>query len=192
MILPVVAYGDPVLKLECEDIDVSEKEAIQQLIIDMWETTYNANGVGLAAPQIGKPIRLFLVDTAQVEPEEGEEFEGIKKVFINPEIIDEWGDPWFFNEGCLSLPKIREDVERLPNIRINYLDENFEEHEEDFDGFSARVIQHEYDHIEGIVFTDHLKPLKRKLLKGKLDDISKGKVNMGYKMRYPLVSKRKR
>jgi peptide deformylase len=183
MILPIFAYGQPVLKKEAVPIDPDYPE-LAGLIENMWETMYNANGVGLAAPQVGLAIRLFIVDTAQVM-EEGKEAEGIKKVFINAEILEEEGEPWIYEEGCLSIPHINGDVERLPEVRIHYLDENFEAHEETFSGINARVIQHEYDHIEGILFLDHLKPLKRKLIKRKLDNIRKGKIEVDYRMKFP-------
>ncbi len=187
MILPIVAYGDPVLKEVCKPIPKDYPE-LDLLIENMFETMYQANGVGLAAPQIGKDVRLFIVDTAQMldDDEETEEV-GIKKVFINAEIVEEYGDDWSYNEGCLSIPTIREDVNRAEGILIRYYDENFEQHEEEYDGISARVILHEYDHIEGILFTDLLKPLKRKLLRKKLNDISKGKISGDYKMRFPKL-----
>jgi peptide deformylase len=161
----------------------------------MWETMYNANGVGLAAPQIGLPIRLFLVDTGpfaddeELAPEEQEALKNFKKVFINAKIEEESGTNWAFNEGCLSIPDIREDVTRKDTIEISYLDENFKPHKETYDGILARVIQHEYDHIEGILFTDKLSSLKKRLLKGKLVNISKGKINVEYKMRFPDLKK---
>lgn len=184
MILPIYAYGQPVLKKMAEDIDENYPE-LKTLIENMWETMYNAQGVGLAAPQIGLPIRLFLVDTIQNEEdkEEGEP-KGIKKVFINAEKIEEAGKPWAYEEGCLSIPDIRGDVNRPPQLRIRYFDENFQEHEEVFTGINARVIQHEYDHIDGVLFTEHLKPLKRKLVRRKLDNIRKGKIAVDYKMKF--------
>lgn len=184
MILPVFAYGHPVLKKKCTDIDANY-EGFEKLLSDMWETMYNSEGVGLAAPQIGKAIRLFLVDTEQIERDEKEESEpGIKRAFINAQMIEETGKPYSYEEGCLSIPNIRGDVSRQPTIRIRYVDENFVEHEETFTGINARVIQHEYDHIEGILFTEHLSPLKRRLIRRKLDAISKGKINLDYKMRF--------
>jgi len=161
----------------------------------MWETMYNAFGVGLAAPQIGRPIRLFLVDSSpfaedeELELQEREELKKLKRVFINPTIVEEEGEEWAFNEGCLSIPEIREDVFRKPKIVIEYQDENFKEHRETFTGLAARVIQHEYDHIEGILFTDKLSSLKKRLLKGKLSGISKGKIKIDYKMRFPEMKK---
>ena len=149
----------------------------------MFETMYSSKGVGLAAPQINKSIRLFVIDASPFA-DEYPELEGWKKVFINPQILVEEGEEWDFNEGCLSIPGIREDVERKPELILEYEDENFELHEEKFDGVVARVIQHEYDHLEGILFTDHLSPLKKRLLKGKLNDISKGIVDVNYKMKF--------
>ena len=192
MILPIVAYGDPVLKKTAIEIDQSYPDLLQ-LIDNMFETMYKAKGVGLAAPQIGKSIRLFIVDGSPFADEEGDEpdpkAEGIvdfKKVFINPIIIDETGDEWAFNEGCLSIPKIREDVYRPETIHITYYDENWNYHEESFNGYAARIIQHEYDHIEGVLFTDHLSVLKRKLLQKRLTNISKGIVDIDYKMKFPV------
>ena len=182
MILPVYAYGQPVLKRVGEEIDANY-EKLDKLIANMWETMYNAHGVGLAAPQIGLAIRIFLVDTVQVM-EEGKEDEGIKKVFINAEILEEEGEPWDYEEGCLSIPHLRGDVSRLPKIKIRYQDEQFKEHIEEFDGTNARVIQHEYDHIEGVLFTEKLKPLKRRMMQRKLDAIKKGNVSADYKMKF--------
>ena len=192
MILPVVAYGDPVLRKTGVDIDSGYPD-LKELIGNMWETMYNANGVGLAAPQIGKPIRLLLVDTVpfaedeELSEQDREELRDFKRVFINARIEEETGEKWAFNEGCLSIPDIREDVSRQEAIIITYLDEDFKEHTETFDGVLARVIQHEYDHIEGILFTDKISSLKRRLLKGKLANISKGKIQVDYKMRFPAI-----
>jgi len=194
MILPIVAYGDPVLRKKAGDIAV-EYPKLEELISNMWETMYNAHGVGLAAPQIGLPIRLFVVDTTpfsddeDLSPEEQEKLNGFKKVFINAKIIEETGKEWDFNEGCLSIPDIREDVKRKPEITITYMDENFKPHTETYDGLLARVIQHEYDHIEGIMFTDKLSSLKKRLLKGRLEKISKGKIDVDYRMRFPNIKK---
>ncbi len=185
MKLPIVAYGDPVLKKVCVDIDESYTD-LQQLISNMFETMNNANGVGLAAPQIGLAIRLFIVDTKADEDEEV-----FKKVFINAQILEETGEPWAFNEGCLSIPEVREDVMRKPNILIRYYDENWKLHEEKVSGFAARVIQHEYDHIEGKLFTDKLSLLRKQLLKSRLDAISKGNVKTDYKMRFPKQNKKR-
>jgi peptide deformylase len=194
MILPIVAYGDPVLRKMCSDIEPDYPE-LDSLIANMWETMYKANGVGLAAPQIGQPIRLFLVDTSpfaedeELSPEEREELGGFKRVFINAKIESESGPKWAFNEGCLSIPDIREDVNRHPEIQVTYLDTDFKARTETFDGLLARVIQHEYDHIEGVLFTDKISSLKRRLLKGKLTNISKGKISVDYKMRFPAQKK---
>jgi len=182
MILPIYAYGQPVLKKKCEPIDKDYPE-LDTLIANMWETMYNAEGVGLAAPQIGLPIRMFLVDTVQ-SMEEGEEDKGIKKVFINAQKIKEEGKIWDYEEGCLSIPNIRGDVSRPEVLRLRYMDKNFKEHEEVFDGINARVIQHEYDHIEGILFTQLLKPIKKKLVKRKLGKIAKGKADASYRLKF--------
>lgn len=191
MILPIVAYGDPVLRMMGKDIS-PDYPGLPKLLEDMWETMYASNGVGLAAPQINRPIRLFVVDSLQViqgmdavEKKEYPDDNGIKQVFINAHIRSLNGEDWPYNEGCLSIPKIREDVMRPEEVEIEYVDENFVSHVETFNGVTARVILHEYDHIEGKLFIDHLKPLKRKLLKGKLDDISKGKVRVDYRMSFP-------
>ncbi len=194
MILPIVAYGDPVLKRKGKDI-TKEYPKLKELLDNMFETMYNAMGVGLAAPQIGLPIRLFLVDTSpfaedeNLTSEEQLQLKNFKKVFINAEIIEETGDEWAFNEGCLSIPDVREDVYRHPNITITYFDENFNKHAETFDGLIARVIQHEYDHIEGVLFTDKLSSFKKRLIKSRLANISKGKINVDYRMRFPNQKK---
>ena len=185
MILPIYALGQPVLKKVGEPID-KDYEGLAELIENMWETMYNAKGVGLAAPQIGRAIRLFLVDTIQVM-EEGKEAEGIKKAFINAQKIEEGGDEWDYEEGCLSIPDIRGDVSRPAQIKLKYMDENFEEHTEVFTGMNARVIQHEYDHTEGRLFTEYLKPLKRRLIKRRLDNIKKGKIASDYKMKFARI-----
>lgn len=182
-ILPIVAYGDPILKKMAEEIEQDDPR-IKELIEDMFETMYNASGVGLAAPQVGKSIRLFIIDATPFS-EEHPELDGFTKVFINPIILEEEGDEWDFNEGCLSIPGIREDVSRQARALIEYYDENWELQEEWFEGITARVIQHEYDHIEGILFTDRLPALRRRLIKGRLRDISKGDVDVDYKMRFP-------
>jgi len=183
MILPIVAYGDPILKREADEIE-KDYPFLEELIANMFETMYNAEGVGLAAPQIGKSIRLFIVDASPFEEEEAE-LKNFKKVFINPIILEEEGKIWAFNEGCLSIPGIREDVNRYPKITIEYFDENFNLVEETFEGMGARIVQHEYDHIEGILFTDLIKPLKRRLLRGRLNNISKGDVRVPYRMKFP-------
>jgi peptide deformylase len=186
MKFPIVAYGDPVLKKVCKNIE-QEYPELQQLISDMFETMYSASGVGLAAPQVGLPIRLFVVDTGV--DDEGKE--GFKRVFINAEIVDESGDEWAFNEGCLSIPDIREDVMRKPTILIKYYDELWVLHQEKVTGMAARVIQHEYDHIEGKLFTDKLSLLRKRMLKSKLDNIAKGNVHTDYKMRFPKQTKKR-
>ena len=195
MILPIVLYGDPVLRKIAEPID-KNFDGLGQLIKNMFDTMNNARGVGLAAPQIGKSIRLFIVDTSpfaesddddedddEFTPDQKKQLIVFKKIFINAKLLDEDGDEWKFNEGCLSIPKVREDVSRKPTIKIEYYDEHFKKHTEKYDGVIARVIQHEYDHIEGKLFTDIISPFKRKLIAGKLADISKGKVNADYKIR---------
>jgi len=193
MVLPIIAYGTPVLKKECEEFE--EGEDLSKLISDMFDTMYNASGVGLAAPQIGLAKRIFLVDAApfgEEEPEneiEAKNFEilkNFKKVFINPIIEEETGEKWEFSEGCLSIPGIREKVSRSSIIKISYFDENWNFIAESYTGVAARIIQHEYDHIEGILFTDYLTPLKKRLLKRKLNDISKGKVHTNYRMKFPI------
>lgn len=185
MILPVYAYGHPVLKKMGSEIDPSF-DGLNALIEDMWETMYYAKGVGLAAPQIGHAIRLFIVDTIQIQ-EEGEDEKGIKKVFINAQIIEESGDLWNYEEGCLSIPNITGVVERKKIIQIRYLDANFKPQEEKYEGMNARVIQHEYDHIEGRLFTEKLNPLKKKLIQRKLENIRKGKVSAEYRMRFASI-----
>lgn len=198
MILPIVAYGDPVLKKECEEID-ENYEGLKELIDNMWDTMYNANGVGLAAPQVGASIRLFVVDASpfseDIDPDnpdpKAEGTEGFKKVFINPIIEEEDGEDWGYEEGCLSIPGIREDVYRKEEIVVTYFDENFEFHEETYDGYRARIIQHEYDHLEGVLFTDHLSALKRKLLSKRLVNIAKGEVDVAYKMAFPTKKRRR-
>jgi len=191
MVLPIVAYGHPVLRVLCPDI-TKDYPGLKQLIADMWETMYHSNGVGIAAPQINKPIRLFVIDTVQIvegfDEEDKKDFpheKGLKQVFINAHIVEQSGTPWKYNEGCLSIPKVREDIERAEKVRLRYMDENFQEHEEEFDGITARVILHEYDHIDGKLFIDHIPALKRRLIKKRLDDITSGKVRMDYRMLYP-------
>lgn len=182
MILPVYAYGQPVLKKRATEIS-ADSEDLQKLIFDMWETMYHASGVGLAAPQIGQSVRLFIVDTIQVMEKDKKE-EGIKKVFINALIEEESGENWSYEEGCLSIPNIRGDVERKQKITVTYLDEHFQSHTESYDGINARVIQHEYDHIEGVLFVEKLKPLRRKLIQRKLSDIRAGKASAEYKLKF--------
>ena len=182
MILPIYASGYPVLRKKAETIG-PDYPNLAGLIADMFETMYNASGVGLAAPQVGLGVRLFIVDA---EPMDEELLKGFKKVFINPEILEQDGDPWPYSEGCLSLPGLHEDVIRPARVRIRYQDENFEQHEETFEGLGARVIQHEYDHIEGILFTDHLSGLRKRLLKNRLNAISKGDCENKYRMKFPM------
>ena len=181
MILPVYAYGTRVLKRKTKEIQ-SDHDGLDQFISDMWETMYHAQGVGLAAPQVGQSIRIFIIDTKQLA-KEGEE-KGIKQVFINPKILDKEGDPWTYEEGCLSIPEIRGDVERPTKVTIHYLDNEFNEHTQTFDEIDARVIQHEYDHLEGVLFTELLKPVKKRRIKRKLDNIKKGNVEANYPMRF--------
>jgi peptide deformylase len=194
MELPIVAYGDPVLRKKAAEIE-EDYPNLQKLIADMFDTMYAASGVGLAAPQIGLPIRLFIVDAAPFAEDDDEE-EGdsacadFKRVFINPIIFEESGDEWGFEEGCLSIPGIREEVKRKEVLKIEYYDENWDLYEEELDGILARIVQHEYDHIEGVLFTDKISPLRRTLLKGKLADITKGKVEVSYKMRFPKAKRK--
>lgn len=196
MILPIVAYGDTVLRKKGKDIS-KDYPNLRSLIDNMYETMYAALGVGLAAPQIGLPIRLFIVDTEPFSEDEAfnEEEQKIlkefKQTFINPKIIKEEGDEWAFTEGCLSIPDIREDVFRQPKIKIEFFDENFDKHIQEYDGLIARVIQHEYDHIEGVLFTDKISSLKKRLIKGKLINISKGKIKVDYRMRFPALKKKR-
>jgi|SRR5690606_25436222 peptide deformylase len=189
MKLPILAYGDPILKRKGTAID-KDYPGLRELIADMFETMYGAHGVGLAAPQIGLSIRLFVIDASPFAEDEPS-LKDFKKVFINAEILDESGEKWSFNEGCLSIPDIREDVNRYPNIRIRYVDENWAEHEEEYTGLAARIIQHEYDHIDGKLFTEKLSPLRKAMIKNKLDAISRGHVKVDYQMKFP-GSKRKR
>ena len=184
MIMPIVAYGDPVLKKMAEEIEESYPN-LKEFINDMFETMYDSSGVGLAAPQVNRSIRLFIIDGEKYSDED-ESLVDFKKVFINPIILEEEGKEWVFNEGCLSIPGIREDVKRKPQITLEYYDENFVLIEEKFEGVAARIIQHEYDHVEGILFTDRINPLRRRLLKGKLQNIAKGNIDVDYKMKFPL------
>ena len=188
MILPVVAYGHPVLKKIAEEIE-PDYPGLQQLIADMFETMYHSEGVGLAAPQINKSIRLFVID-AEPFVETYPEAKGFKKVFINPEIVEVSEEKWTFREGCLSLPDMNEDVERPAKVTVNYLDENFVEHEEEFDGICARVFQHEFDHLEGKVYVDRVAPMRKMMLKNKLRNISEGNVYVDYKMIFPAKRRR--
>lgn len=191
MILPIVAYGSQVLRKIAEDI-TPEYEGLEKLLADMWETMYNSNGVGLAAPQINKSVRIFTMDSEQIftNDEDGDTDEyldkpGFKGTFINPQIIELDGELWKYNEGCLSIPRIREDIIRHETVTLSYVDENFVSHTKTFNGITARVILHEYDHLEGKLFIDHIKPLKRTLIKRKLDDITKGKIKVDYRMVFP-------
>jgi peptide deformylase len=182
MIYPIVMYGDPVLRQKAKDIEPGTD--LTSLVSDMFETMHGASGVGLAAPQIGKSIRLFVIDGSVIEDEP--DMADFKKVFVNPVMIEELGTQWEYEEGCLSIPNIREKVSRKERLTIRYMDENWNAHEDTFDGLKARIIQHEYDHIEGKMFVDYLTPLKKRLLKGKLSDISKGKVDTEYRILAPL------
>ena len=184
MIYTIYVYGMPVLRKVAQDID-KDYDGLEQLIADMYETMYQADGAGLAAPQIGLSDRIVVVDATKAENEEDESLPDFKKVFINPHIIEEEGEEWEFNEGCLSIPGIREDVKRKPEILLRYQDENFNTHEERFDGLKARVIQHEMDHVNGILFTDRISPLRKRLLNTKLKGISKGQTEAAYSIRYP-------
>lgn len=190
MKLPIIAYGDPVLKRRCEEIDENYPN-LNELINDMFETMYAAHGVGLAAPQVGLSIRLFVIDADPFADDDEPGLKGFKKVFINAEMVDESGIKWQFNEGCLSVPDVREDITRCSDIRMRYFDENWVEHEQKFSGMAARIIQHEYDHIEGKLFTEKLSPLRKAMLKSKLEAISRGQVDVDYKMKFP-AQKRKR
>jgi peptide deformylase len=181
MIFPIVLYGDPILKKRAKEVEHNDSN-VAKFVDSMFETMYAAQGVGLAAPQVGESLRIFVIDTT---PMEDEEETGIKEAFINPEILDQEGEPWAFEEGCLSIPGIREDVNRQPTIRVKYYTRDWELKEQTFDGVQARVIQHEYDHIEGVLFTDYLSPLKKRLLKNKLSNISKGKTDAEYRVKVP-------
>jgi peptide deformylase len=185
---PIIAYGDPVLRRKATSIEPEEYPQIKQVIDDMYETMYGARGVGLAAPQVGLSMRLFVID-ASVFADEEPDLKDFKKTFINATILEETGEEWGFNEGCLSIPDIREDVYRKPTVKISYYDENWKHHEDTFSGLAARVIQHEYDHIEGKLFTDKLSPLRKRLIEKRLNDISKGIVDVEYKMKFPAVKK---
>jgi peptide deformylase len=196
MILPIIAYGDPVLRKLATEID-AEYPQLETLIANMKETMYNASGVGLAAPQIGIAIRLFIIDASpfaedeDLSKEDRATLKTFNHVFINAKIIEEEGEEWSFNEGCLSIPDVREDVSRQPKVTIEYQDEYFKTHTEVLEGLAARVFQHEYDHIEGVLFTDKLSTLKKRLLKKRLENISKGKINSDYRMSFPNLKKGK-
>lgn len=180
MIYPIVAYGDSVLRRQARDIQKGELDVVS-LSGDMFETMYSARGVGLACPQIGMELRMFVIDGEPME----EDMKDFKRVFINPKMLDSHGEPWSFEEGCLSIPGIREEILRKPVIRIRYFDEHWNKQEEELTDLRARIVQHEYDHIEGVLFTDHLTNFKKRILKGKLANITKGKVEVDYKMRFP-------
>jgi peptide deformylase len=190
MILPIVAYGAAVLKQKTATVDLTDP-ALPALIANMWETMYASHGVGLAAPQVGQSLRLFVIDASpfaddeELDPEEAETLENFKGVFINPTLLSQSGEAWAFNEGCLSIPNVREDVYRKPTIELRYFNEQLEEQTRVLSGLAARVVQHEYDHIEGILFTDHLSALKKRLIKGKLQSIAKGNIEVDYPMRFP-------
>ena len=184
MIYPIVLYGDSVLKQKAKE--VPDDFDVKTFVEDLFETMYAAGGVGLAAPQIGKSLRVFVIDSTPMEEDEEGNGEGLKRAFINAEIVEEQGKSWAFEEGCLSIPGVREDVSRQEEVTLNYLDENLEEHEETFNGIRARIIQHEYDHIEGKLFTEYLSPLKKRLLKGRLANITKGKVDAEYRVKAPI------
>jgi len=188
MKFPIIAYGDPVLRRKATAIEPDEYPHIKELIENMFETMYAARGIGLAAPQVGLSIRLFVVD-ATVFADEDADLKDFKKVFINAQILEEDGEEWAFNEGCLSIPDIREDIYRNPTVKISWYDENWKHHKDTFSGMAARIIQHEYDHIEGKLFTDKLSPLRKRLIEKKLNDISKGIVDVEYKMKFPAVKK---
>lgn len=196
MILPIVAYGDPVLRKETVEITKDYPE-FSEILKNMYETMYGARGVGLAAPQVGMALRLFIVDATpfsdddELSEEERETLSNFKKTFINPIIVEEEGDEWAFNEGCLSIPDVREDVFRQPDIVIEYEDEDFKRHTEKYTGIAARIIQHEYDHIEGILFTDKLSSIKKRLIKSKLTNISKGNIDVDYRMKFPKAKKKR-
>ena len=183
MIYPVTVYGDPILRKIAIPVE-KDFEGLKELVSNMFETMYHSDGVGLAAPQIGKSLRIFVVDASPMADEEPE-LKGFKKAFINPEILERTGDEWIMNEGCLSLPDIHEDVSRPANVKIRYMDENFTEHTEKYGGFAARVIQHEYDHLDGKLLVDYLPPLKKRILKSKLTAISKGKIKTSYRIVLP-------
>ncbi len=181
MIFPIVLYGDPVLKKKAKEVEHGDTSVVE-FVENLFETMHAAQGVGLASPQVGQSLRVFIVDS---QPMEENEDDGLKQAFINPVMLEEEGDPWAFEEGCLSIPGVREDVNRKPKIRIKYFDEQWVEHEKEFDGLQARIIQHEYDHIEGILFTDYISSFKKRLLKGRLAKISKGETDAEYRVKIP-------
>ena len=181
MVLPIVSYGSPILKKRCSNI-AKDFQGLNVFLDNMWQTMYNAKGVGLAAPQVNQSIRVFIVDTTPFH-EEDDQISLLKQVFINPVIVLESGEDTMFNEGCLSIPEVREDISRKSRITIEYFDEEFKFHKNNFEGISARVIQHEYDHIEGILFTDRLSLIKKRMIRRRLENVSKGKVHVEYKMK---------
>lgn len=189
MIFPIVAYGHPTLRKKAEPVS-PDYPGLQEFLKDLWETMYATDGIGLAAPQVNRSIRIFVVDT-DVLSEKYPEAKGFKKAFVNPQMLEETGSEWAYSEGCLSIPDIHEDVYRKPRIHLRYQDENFTEHEEWFEGIVARVIQHEYDHLEGILFTDHLSPLRKTMLAGKLNNIARGRINPPYRMLFAPTRKSK-
>jgi peptide deformylase len=182
MIYPIIAYGDPILKKPAKEVE-KDKADLKQLVDDMFETMYNAHGIGLAAPQIGVSLRIFIADGSALDDEKLHEF---KKVFVNPTILKEEGEEWSYEEGCLSIPGVRADVMRQPKLKIEYYDADWKKYTETYDGMAARIIQHEYDHIEGLLFLDHISSMKKRLLKGKLTNISKGITDAKYKMKFPI------
>jgi peptide deformylase len=188
MKLPIVAYGDPILRRVATAIDPAEYPHIKELVANLFETMYAAHGVGLAAPQVGLSMRLFVVDASPFGDDD-DSLKDFKRAFINAQVLEEKGDEWPFNEGCLSIPDIREDVHRPKDVRLSYYDEAWKHHEETFTGMAARIIQHEYDHIEGKLFIDKLSPLRKRLISKRLTDISKGIVDVDYKMRFPDAKK---
>ena len=190
MIMPILAYGHPNLRKIAQDIE-KDYPGLDKLMDDMYETMYASSGVGLAAPQVNKSIRLFIID-ASPYADERPELEGFKKVFFNAQIVEEVGEEWAFNEGCLSVPKINEDVSRKPSIKIQYFDENWEYCEDEYDGLIARIIQHEYDHLEGVLFVDRVSAIRKTMLRGKLNDITKGNVKVDYRMLFPALKKGRR
>lgn len=185
MVLPVFVYGSPVLRKVARDLTPDEP-GLKKILDDMWETMYVTDGIGLAAPQVGLSVRLFVIDGTELK-EDDPALDGFKKVFINPRILSEEGQEWVYKEGCLSIPNIKEEVLRKSTLTLEYLDENFVKHTETFDGMKARIIQHEYDHLQGVLLVDRINPLRRRLLKSKLTAISKGKVDVAYKIKAPMV-----
>jgi peptide deformylase len=183
MIFPIVAYGHPVLRKVAQDVG-PDYPGLKEFISDLFETMYKTDGVGLAAPQVNRSIRIFVIDASHFS-EQQPELEGFRKAFINPHITAESGEEWIFNEGCLSVPDIREDISRKPRVRIEYVDEDFVPHDEIYEGIAARIIQHEYDHLQGIMLVDRISPLRKMLLKRKLNDITTGNIDVAYKMIFP-------